>query len=137
MANTEGGVMLAGGTIGIHFTNSTFGSHTQVTQGFFSHVQFANFSKAAIFTDDIYGVDNNLWSHILYDNCAVAFHQRAPAFNRDPKTGNCLQAFDNPFLNYMDKTVFYRNRVVGGGTVLVFEQIFALEGVIGSHACSL
>lgn len=37
------GVTLAGGTIGVHFTNATFGGHTQVTQGQFSHVQVRQF----------------------------------------------------------------------------------------------
>jgi hypothetical protein len=108
------GVTLAGGAIGIHFTNATFGAHAQITQGQFSHVQLVNFSTAAIHTDDIYGVDNNMWSNLLFENCDIGFWQRAPENNRDPKTGRCLQAFDNPSLNYMDKTVFARVRVIGG-----------------------
>ena len=136
------GVTLAGGAIGIHFTNATFGSHTQVTQGQFSHVQLVNFSKAGVHTDDIFGVDNNLWSNLLFEHCDVGFWQRAPDNNRDPKTEKCLQAFDNPSLNYMDKTVFWRIRVIGGsvgvwmdpcrgnGLNMLFESQFENVGTV-------
>ena len=41
---------------------------------------------------------------------------RAPDINRNSK-GQCLQAFDTPSMGYMDKTVFWRNRVMGGAGV--------------------
>ena len=106
------GLTLAGGAIGVHFTEATFGTHVQVTESFLSHVYFANFSTAAIFADDIYGVDNNLFSHLTFENCSIAWHQRAPKQNRGPD-GACLQAFDNKNMNYMDKTVWYQTRVIG------------------------
>ena len=62
------------------------------------------------------GVDNNLFSDLTFSNCALAYHQLAPDINRNSK-GQCLQAFDTPSMGYMDKTVFWRNRVVGGGGV--------------------
>ena len=42
--------------------------------------------------------------------------QLAPDINRNSK-GQCLPAFDTPSMGYMDKTVFWRNRVVGGAGV--------------------
>eukprot|EP01051_Picozoa_sp_SAG22_P003922 SAG22_NODE_200_length_15420_cov_4.424581_10_plen_109_part_00 len=62
------------------------------------------------------GVDNSLFSDLTFSNCALAYHQRAPDSNRNAK-GQCLQAFDSPSMGYMDKTVFWRNRVIGGGGV--------------------
>lgn len=72
------GITLAGGTHGIHFEEATMGLHAQVTESFLSHVYFANFSGAGIFVDSIYGVDNNLFSHLVFENCTRAFWQHAP-----------------------------------------------------------
>ena len=47
------GLTLAGAAYGVHFEESTMGLHAQVTGSFFSHVQFANFSSAAIFMENI------------------------------------------------------------------------------------
>ena len=41
---------------------------------------------------------------------------RAPDINRDSK-GQCLPVFDTPSMGYMDKTIFWRNRVMGGAGV--------------------
>jgi hypothetical protein len=95
-------------------SEATFGVHAQVTGSWFSHCLFSNFSKAAIFVDDVYGVDNNMFSHLTFENNAIAFHQHAPASQREPGSSQCKQPWDNKNLDYMDKTVFYRNRVVGG-----------------------
>ena len=62
------------------------------------------------------GVDNNLFSDLTFSNCALAYHQRAPDINRNSK-GQCLPAFDTPSMGYMDKTIFWRNRVMGGAGV--------------------
>jgi hypothetical protein len=126
-----GGLTLAGGAIGIHFTEATFGTHVQVTGSFLSHLYFANFSTAAIFADDIYGVDNNLFSHLTFENCAVAWHQRAPNQNRGPD-GACLQAFNNPNMNYMDKTVWYHTRVIGATTASNQQQGFWFDPCRGN-----
>ena len=107
------GLTLAGGKHGVHFEEASMGLHAQVTESFFSHVYFANLSGAAIFMENIYGVDNNLFSHLVFENCAKAFFQHAPASQRLPGKQQCKQAFDNPQMNYMDKTVFFRNRVIG------------------------
>jgi hypothetical protein len=109
------GLTLAGGAVGIHLSEATFGTHAQITESFMSHVLLANFSKAAVFADDVYGVDNNLFSHLTFEDCAIAWHQRAPQQNRGPD-GACLQAFDNKNMNYMDKTVWYHTRVIGGAS---------------------
>lgn len=50
-------------------------------------------------------VDNNMFSHLTFENCTIAWHQRAPNQNRG-QDGACLQAFDNKNMNYMDKTVW-------------------------------
>jgi|EP01046_Picozoa_sp_COSAG06_P030210 hypothetical protein len=47
-------------------------------------------------------MDNNLFSHLLFDNCSKAFYQHAPSSQREPGTEQCKQAFDNPQMNYMD-----------------------------------
>ena len=107
------GVTLSGGAYGIHMSAATFGSHAQVTGSWVSHVVLANMSSAGIYVDDIYGVDNNLFSHLTFDGCKVAFYQYAPASQREPGKEQCKQAFDNPNLDYMDKTVFYRTHIVG------------------------
>jgi hypothetical protein len=109
------GVTLAGASYGVHMTEATFGLHAQVTESQVSHVLFANMSVAGIKVEDIYGVDNNLFSHLTFDNCSVGFWQHAPASQREPGSDTCKQAFDNKNMNYMDKVVFYRNRYIGSG----------------------
>jgi hypothetical protein len=66
-----------------------------------------------IWSEDIYGVDNNLISHVTFENCFAAFNITAPSSQREPASRVCKAPFDNPAMNYMDKTVFYRNRVLG------------------------
>lgn len=132
------GVTLAGGAYGIHFEEATMGPHAQVTESFLSHVQFSNFSKAGIYMDNIYGIDNNLFAHLVFENCSKAFYQLAPASQRVPGSQQCKQAFDNPQMDYMDKTVFYRNRIIGSdrGYVLMpcrgdnLNMWYPLQGMI-------
>ena len=47
--------------------------------------------------------------------CTICRSRYAPASQRNPD-GGCKQAFDNPQMDYMDKTVFFRNRVIGINT---------------------
>jgi hypothetical protein len=112
------GLTLAGGRYGIHWSSATAGLHAQITESVLSHVLFANFSVAAIFADNIYGVDNNMFSDLTFTGCALAFHQRAPDSQRKP-TGECLAPFDNAEMGYMDKVFWWRNRVIGGGGFLM------------------
>ena len=109
------GVTLSGGAYGVHIQEATFGQSAQVTKSWISHVLFANFSKAGIFLDDIFGVDNNLFSHLTFDGCAVGFYQHAPASQRQPGLQRCKPAVFNKNLAYMDKTVFYRNSYIASG----------------------
>ena len=111
------GVSLSGGAYGIWMREATFGLHTQVTGSWISDVLFTNFSKAGMFMDDIYGLDNNLFSHLVFENCTIGFLQYAPQSQRVPGSTQCKQAWDNKNLDYMDKTVFYRNRYIGSGTM--------------------
>jgi hypothetical protein len=100
------GVTLVGGAVGFHFSSWT--GHHQLTGSFVSHVNFRNISKYGIWIDDIYGLDNNLFSYLRFDHCGIAFYQHAPDSQRAKPGGRCLQAFNNPSLGYMDKVVFYR-----------------------------
>ena len=109
------GVTLSGGAYGVHMQEATFGPFAQVTKSWISHVLFANFSKAGIFLDDIFGLDNNLLSHLTFDGCAVGFLQHAPASQRVPGLQRCKHPRYNKNLGYMDKTVFYRNRHTASG----------------------
>ena len=48
-----GGLTLAGGRYGIHWTAGEQIAHIQVDQSVLSHILFANFSTAGIFADDV------------------------------------------------------------------------------------
>ena len=103
------GVTLAGGAVGFHFAAAT--GHHQIVDSMISHVRFREISQYGIWLDDIYGLDNNLLSFLSFDKCGVAFFQRAPDSQRVSPGGFCKPAWNNPFLGYMDKVVFYRVEV--------------------------
>ena len=103
------GVTLAGGAVGLHMSGAT--GHLQITDSMLSHVRFRELSKYGIWLDDVYGLDNNLFSFLTFDGCGVAFYQRAPDSQRVSPGGACKPAWNNPSLGYMDKVVFYRVQV--------------------------
>lgn len=99
------GLTLAGGAVGLHMSAAT--GHLQIVDSLISHVRFRELSKG-IWVDDIFGLDNNLLSFLTFDRCGVAFYQRAPDSQRVAPGSFCKPAWNNPYLGYMDKVVFYR-----------------------------
>eukprot|EP00039_Didymoeca_costata_P023100 m.5964 g.5964 ORF g.5964 m.5964 type:complete len:779 (-) comp3453_c0_seq1:107-2443(-) len=102
---------LEGASYGIHLNQEYSGPHFQCTDSFLSHILFLNISVAGIFLDDIFGLDNNLISDLAFESCNNAFLQYAPPSQREPGKTTCLPAYNNPNIDYMDKTVFYRVRI--------------------------
>ena len=102
------GVTLVGGAVGFHFTANT--GHLQITESMVSHVRFRQIGRG-IFLDDIFGLDNNLFSDLRFDECGVAFYQHPPDTQRVVPGGRCKQAFNNPYLGYMDKVVWFNVEV--------------------------
>lgn len=93
------GVTLAGGAVGLHLSAAT--GHLQIVDSLISHVRFRELSRYGIWLDDIFGLDNNLLSFLSFDQCGVAFYQRAPDSQRVSPGSFCKPAWNNPSLGYV------------------------------------
>jgi hypothetical protein len=96
---------LEGGRVGIRHDEVGAGRGAQFNFCYLSHVVFRDMTQAGILISGIYGWDNNLLDHVVFERVAVGILQLpSPGYVSAEVSG------DVAGMNYMDKNVCYRCR---------------------------
>jgi hypothetical protein len=104
-------ITLQGGRAGIRHDENGAGRGAQFNLIHLSHVVFRDMSEAGVVLDGIYGWDNNLIDHVIFQHMPIGIRQ-VP----NPRYGGPEKGGDVAGMNYMDKNVFFRCRFADVGT---------------------